>query len=233
MKELLTMQSNKGFTLIELLVGMVLSLLLVAAGATVYLSSKKTNAVNQNILNIQNDGQLALQVLKNDIRLAGWTKNDLQSQSMATPLGAGFQDGGGTASDTLAIQYEGDSDCNGTAVTNTVINVYSLNAGTLMCNGQPMIDGVESFQVLYGYSGAGGGVKYVTADNVADPTAVESVRFAILLRSERAVPDGPASRDYTVLDQQLTGYTDKKIRQVYTATVAILNRPHNLLEVGS
>lgn len=227
------MQNKKAFTLVELLVGIVLSLLLVAAAATVYLSSKKTNAVNQNILNIQNDGQLALQVLKNDIRNAGWTRNDLKSQSMATPLAAGYKDGGGTAPDTLAIQYEGDVDCNGTGVTNVVVNVYTLDAGTLRCNGQPMIDGVETFQVLYGYSGAGGGVKYVTADNVDDPTAVESIRFAILLRSERVVPDAPDSKDYTVLGQNFTGYTDKKIRQVYSATVAILNRPHNLSEVGS
>ncbi len=227
------MRYNKGFTIVELMVGLALSLLLVAAAATVYLSSKKTNAVNQNILNIQNDGQLALQVLKNDIRHAGWTRNDLQSQSMATPLAAGFKDGGGAASDTLAIQYEGDFDCNGTAVTNVVINTYSLNGNTLMCNGQPMIDGVESFQVLYGYSGAGGGVKYVTADNISDPTAVESVRFGVLLRSEKSIPDAPASKDYVVLDQNLTGFTDKKIRQVYSATVAILNRPHNLSEIGS
>lgn len=227
------MQNNKAFTLVELLVGIVLSLLLVAAAATVYLSSKKTNAVNQNILNIQNDGQLALQVLKSDIRNAGWTRNDLKSQSMPTPLATGYKDGGGTAPDTLAIQYEGDVDCNGTAVTDVVVNVYTLNGDALTCNGQPMIDGVETFQVLYGYSGAGGGVKYVTADNVGDPTAVESIRFALLLRSERVVPEGPASKDYTVLGQSFAGYTDKKIRQVYSATVAILNRPQNLSEVGS
>ena len=47
------MRYNKGFTIVELMVGLALSLLLVAAAATVYLSSKKTNAVNQNILNIQ------------------------------------------------------------------------------------------------------------------------------------------------------------------------------------
>ncbi|PXF62973.1 PilW family protein [Kangiella spongicola] len=228
------MQKNKGFTIIELMIGVVLSLLLIAAAATVYLSSKKTNAVNQNILNIQNDGQLALQILKNDIRLAGWTKNNLQSQSMATPLAAGFADGGGTASDTLAIQYEGDTDCNGTAVSSgIVVNTYSVVGETLMCNNAPIIDGIESFQVLYGYSGNGGGVKYVIADDVADQTAVESIRFALLLRSDKAVPDGPSSRDYVVLDQNLTGFTDKKIRQVYSATAVILNRPHNLMEVGS
>lgn len=227
------MQNNKGFTLIELMVGMVLSLLLIAAAATVYLSSKKTNAVNQNILNIQNDGQLALQILKNDIRRAGWTRNNLQSQSMATPLAAGFADGGGAASDTLAIQYEGDTDCNGTATSGTVINTYSVVGETLMCNKAPIIDGIESFQVLYGYSGDGGGVKYVIASDVTDQTAVESIRFALLLRSDKAVPDGPSSRDYAVLDQNLTGFTDKKIRQVYSATAVILNRPHNLMDVGS
>ena len=227
------MQNNKGFTLIELMVGMVLSLLLIAAAATVYLSSKKTNAVNQNILNIQNDGQLALQVLKNDIRSAGCTKNNLQSQSMATPLGAGFADGGGSSSDTLSIQYEGDFDCNGAGTSGTVVNTYSVVGESLECNGEPIIDGIESFQVLYGYSGAGGGVKYVIADDVTDTTAVESIRFALLLRSDKAVPDGPSSRDYEVLDQTLTGFTDKKIRQVYSATAVILNRPHSLMDVGS
>lgn len=227
------MKKNNGFTLIELMIGIVLSLLLIAAAATVYLSSKKTNAVNQNILNIQNDGQLALQVLKNDIRTAGWTRNNLQSQSMATPLGAGYAEGGGTSPDTLAIQYEGDVDCNGAAVADIVLNVYSLNGDVLQCNGEPIISDVETFQVLYGYSGAGGGIKYVTADNITDPTAVESVRFAMLLRSEKSIPDGPASKDYSILGQDFSGFTDKKIRQVYSATAVILNRPHNLSEIGS
>lgn len=229
----INMQKKSGFTLVELMVGMVLSLIIIAAAGTVYLSSKKTNSVNQNIVNLQSDAQFALKNLREDIRSAGWTIADLSEQALPSPLGTGFADGGTGASDTLAIQYEGTADCNGAAPTSgsLITNTYDVVDGSLRCNGQPLADNVDSFQVLYGYGPSESDFNYVKASEIADPSLVHSIRFAVLMSSRYSSPDAPASASYDVLGETLS-FSDKKIRRMYSGTAVVLNRPASLIALG-
>lgn len=216
----------KAFTLVELMVGIVLSLIVLGATITVYLSSKQTNTLNQGIINIQNDGQLAVQVLKDNIRNAGWARPESLSYTLGSPIVRDQSaDAGAEGSDTLAVQFEGDFDCNGIAVTtDPVINVFTVTNGNLTCNGQPIISNVDSFQVQYAVDN-GNGLELVTIDNVADVSKIRSIRMAFSISSDDPVPNGNPSRTIQLLDVQLPEFTDQRARQVYDLTVAVLNTP--------
>lgn len=61
-----------GFSLVELMVGMVLALLLAAVIVTVFSRASKTSSVTQTINEIQEQGRVALDMLQQDVRLAGY-----------------------------------------------------------------------------------------------------------------------------------------------------------------
>lgn len=216
----------KAFTLVELMVGLVLSLIVIGATITVYLSSKQTNTLNQGIINIQNDGQLALQVLKDNVRNAGWARADSLSYTLGAPIDRDkSSNAGAEGSDVLAVQYEGDFDCTGAAVTaDPVVNIFTVTNGNLTCNGQPIINNVDSFQVLYGIQ-TGAGIEYVTLDNVTNSSAVQSIKLAFSVSSDDPVPNGNPSRQIQLLDVSLSEFTDKKARQIYNMTIAVMNAP--------
>lgn len=226
MKLKISLNKVKAFTIVELMVGMVLALIVVAATITVYLSSKQTNSLNQSIINIQNDGQLALQVLKGNLRRAGWARIDSLSYTLAAPIvREQSSNAGSDGSDILAIQYEGDVDCNGDTVSDDpVINVFTVEDGSLVCNGKPIISNVDSFQVLYGVESVNG-LEYVALDNVVDISAIRSIKTAFSISSEEPVPNGNPNKVLQLLDVTLPAFTDKRARQVYSLTVAVLNTP--------
>ena len=101
-------------------------------------------------------------------------------------------------------------------------------------NNQPVVEGVEDFQVLYGVDADGDGQpnQYLRASDVPNlqRESIVSIRYAVLLRS--ADPMGGAmrgssasTRRYTVLDAPLHGpYTDNRLREVFQSTVELRNR---------
>lgn len=63
---------RNGFTLVELMIAIVLGLLLTAVVAEVYLNSKKTYRVSDNLSRVQENGRYFLEELGRDIRMAGY-----------------------------------------------------------------------------------------------------------------------------------------------------------------
>jgi type IV pilus assembly protein PilW len=61
-----------GFSLIELMIGMLLALLLAAVIVTVFSRASKTSSVTQTVNEIQEQGRVALDMLQQDVRLAGY-----------------------------------------------------------------------------------------------------------------------------------------------------------------
>ncbi len=108
--------------------------------------------------------------------------------------------------------------------------LFEAITDTSQANGfqyQELVPGVESMQVLYGVDLTGSQVpsEYVTATNVADWSSVVSVRIALLLRSDLgAVPLPAAAPTYNLLGTTITVPRDTRLRQVFTATIAIRNR---------
>lgn len=63
---------NNGFSLVELMIAMVLGLFLVAGVGTVYLSAKKTFAVNEQVSGLDENARVALRTLTQHIEHAGY-----------------------------------------------------------------------------------------------------------------------------------------------------------------
>ncbi|MDH6594102.1 type IV pilus assembly protein PilW [Variovorax sp. TBS-050B] len=111
-----------------------------------------------------------------------------------------------------------------------ITSEFSVMNGTLRCKGsggkaaQPIIDGVERFDVLYGIAGAGGGepvVRYVAANGVTDFAGVRTVRVCLQLAgSSRANPNA----SYTDCDGKVQTGSDGRLRRVYTAVFALRNQ---------
>ncbi len=66
-------QNNEsGFSLVELMVAMVISLILIGAAAGIYLTSKKSYNLQEDLGRIQENARFALEFIKYDIRMAGY-----------------------------------------------------------------------------------------------------------------------------------------------------------------
>lgn len=61
-----------GFTLIELMAGVMISVIVVAAGYTVMTSSVKASAVNDQTTQMQQNARIAMDLLSRDIKMAGF-----------------------------------------------------------------------------------------------------------------------------------------------------------------
>ncbi|MBW8717654.1 MAG: PilW family protein [Variovorax paradoxus] len=104
---------------------------------------------------------------------------------------------------------------------------YVVN-GALRCKGsghttpQPIIDGVERFDVMYGIGDAGTErvVRYVAATNVASFDQVRTVRVCLQLAgTSRSNPGG----SYVDCDGSSRTSSDGRLRRVYTAVFALRN----------
>ncbi len=177
-------------------------------------------------------------------------------------------------SDTLVLRHGAaglpTSDCSGllpgdpgysadqNPVTNglTTLNQYDIrdtgrlnNRGNpifaLFCNGNELVEGIESMQVLYGVDTdipfdtrdsianeyvISSAVPDLDADGDADWSRVVSLRIALLANSVDERTSAPSPRTFNLLDFPVGSYdgnsampTDRKIRRVYTTTVLIRN----------
>ena len=92
-------------------------------------------------------------------------------------------------------------------------------------SGDPMLEGVENLQILYGEDTDDDGAAnvYVKASGVTDWNKVISIRFAVLVRSIQPARTAPASETYPLLDTSVNT-DDRYLRQVFTDTVTIRNR---------
>lgn len=104
----------------------------------------------------------------------------------------------------------------------------TLNTSTgAMTHGQPLIEGVESMQVLYGMDSTGNRAvdAYLPADQVADWRQVVSVRIALLFAGDATDADS-ASGDgsFDLLGTTIQVPNDGRPRYVSTMTIALRNR---------
>lgn len=92
-------------------------------------------------------------------------------------------------------------------------------------SGQPMLEGVENLQILYGEdtNDDGAADTYVRAGSVTDWNKVVSIRFAVLVRSIQPAKPQAVSVQYPLLDTSVTK-DDRFLHQVFTDTVTIRNR---------
>ena len=250
-------KQQRGLSLVELLIAMALGLLLTVGALQMMLSSQGLYRTTDSLSRIQESGRFALDFLAKDIRMAGYNTEYLVAL-YNEPCGASFtsctEDGGGATSDRIGIMLEPSRsvDCLGNAVADDVVNVYYLKAvngiSSLYCRGlnpisntwnsgeQPLVDGVENMQILYGIkkvnnikgSEEEGALEYietyVPASPTLDFTSVATVRIALLVNNGQVNGNGDkASRSFTLLNAPQQDFDDKHQRQVYTSTISINN----------
>jgi type IV pilus assembly protein PilW len=110
-----------------------------------------------------------------------------------------------------------------------ITSEFSVTNDVLKCKGsgnttpQPIVDGVERFDLMYGVGAVAGSeqvVRYVTADDVASFNLVRTVRVCLQLAgSSRSNPNG----SYTDCDGASQTGSDGRLRRVYTAVFALRN----------
>jgi type IV pilus assembly protein PilW len=240
-------RSQCGLTLIELMIALLISSILMFGVGTIYVSSKRGYNIQDNLARQQENSRFSVELLVHDLRMAGYPKRYVSS-----PIVTGSTaDGGGTANDTVTVEYLGNTDCLGQntpanscsadPTQRCAINTYSIkhDAGTntdnLYCQGngganaEIIADNVTNMQVLYGIdtdtNGDGIANKYVTWPSAsADPSKIVNVRFALLTQTPNEVKKAQTTKIYSLLDQKITINNDRHFHRVYMNTVQLRNQ---------
>ena len=158
-------------------------------------------------------------------------------------------DGGGADSDQITVTYESDKDCldqdtfvaGEEADNHFAINHYFIESGRLMCAGNgnlhpttgtqipvPLVEGVESMQILYGENTDGdpnSANVYVQAGEVSNPGNIVSVRIALRFHSREHVRQSVDNNQYALLDATpfIPASSDKRMRREVTTTIYLRN----------
>lgn len=106
-------------------------------------------------------------------------------------------------------------------------NEFVLYRKSGVAAAEPVIDGVESMQILYGEDTAGNDQiadTYVTASAVSDWDNVVSVRVGLLMRTVDEFGVDEDQRTYDVNGTTINPTDDRRRRRVFTTTVQIRNR---------
>ena len=268
---------QRGFTLVELMIALLLGLLITLVLTQVFSVSKQTGRVQYGLTRVQEDGRLAMNLVSNQIRKTGYRAPVWNEPLMGYyPLTGASVDGASGANDTLQIMYADNIDCLGAlnvnidpetsepgtlykrvtfAVDNAENLVWTCEYGasptalTAQYSNQVIIDGVESFQVLYGvdtdFPPDFSVNTWTTAATINPKNAVclqsqylceaesllnsmqQGVPVAIKVGMLVASPDNAAADNsgsaFTVLDVPVAAASDQKLRKLFTTTVAFRN----------
>lgn len=270
-------ERENGFTLVELLVAMALGLMIMLIMTQVFGSMKLSYRAQEGLARVQEDGRIAMHFVAREVRKSGFRapvwNEPLQGYH---PLTAASVEGNNGADDTLQIMYQDNVDCLG--VLNTSIDPETTEARALykritfsvaqqmlrwtceygatplaltaQLTNQNIIDGVESFQVLYGidtdFPPDFSVNSWTTADNITIQSTVclqssflceteglinamqAGVPLAVTIGMLVASPGNAGSvqeeqQTFNVLGVSVPAAADQRLRKLFTSTVTIRN----------
>ncbi len=167
----------------------------------------------------------------------------------------GIIDRDSSGSDELVITRQHTRDCRGyslgysVATEFPVVNQYYVEDETLRCRGFDLrvlrgqkvatghnrhnsialLQGVVSFQVLYGLGDANTGQvnRYVTASELSDPMQVVVLRMAVLLRSPETI-NVSNTHDFIILDNSAIQPSGNHIYRQFETSVTLRNARYQL-----
>lgn len=239
---------SKGFSIVEFLVAGVLGLLLLGGVIQLFLGSNRNYTMQDELATIQENGRFTLMFMQRQLEQAGWfVDSNLQStNALPVDLNTSLD----ATNDTIVITYStaingiDNIDCNGSAVASgNIVNTFSVVGDDLMCQGnggaaaQPLIDGVDRFQILYGVESDGAcpdGVvnNYLNRNDVVNAglqDKVVAVRIGLLLRSQGNVLPEPESKEFTVLNLTYNSPSDQFIRRLFQETIFMPNAAYRAI----
>lgn len=229
-----------GFTIVEIMVAITLSMILIAGVIQVYLSSKESFRVQNELARLQENQRIALEFLQNNIREAGFKLHDaprIQNRITVT------NNANGGTNDEITVSFTSAADCLGDPTPNGIAtNRFFVQNQQLMCDGngnepggaQPIADGIESMQILVGENTnfANDTPQVLTADRYVNSAAlgsmvnVVSIRIALLTRTLGPIKKQAVNETFTILDTQVNlngNNADRFKRQVVTTTIPLRN----------
>lgn len=248
---------QRGFTLVEIMVAMTIGLLMMAGIFQISQANKQSSRLQRNMGFVQENIRMAMELLGRDIRMAGHYTDNNPAARILSPIepfldvadptedtdAAITADGGGANNDQITLTYESNLDCLARATpaapvengNRFAINHYFINSERLMCRGnavgstaQPLIEGVESMQILYGENTDGdprSANRYVRPEQIDNMSNVVSVRIALLFHSREAVRSTADPHQYALLDAEAStpAVGDRRLRREITTTIFLRN----------
>lgn len=160
------------------------------------------------------------------------------------------ENGAGNASDRIALWLDPppndgtETDCTGSVIEaeQDIANVYYVaetadDVFSLVCRGydvgdgswvasaQPLIDGIDRLQILYGLIEGGRINQYVSADRVPEWHQVGAVRVSLLVSTGQETGSSDEKvREFLLLDAEPLVVEDRHERKTFSTTVAIHNQ---------
>ncbi len=180
---------QKGLSLLELLVALMLGIFILATLIGLFVNSKISYRLNENLARLQENARFAVSFMSRDIRMTDYkacATSDRRDDAIA-----GGNDTGLNGSDTVTILWQ-SNDCGvATAIVTTTYSIQTGSSGgpSLFRNDgavdQELVEGIENLQILYGEDTDGDLVAdyYVDAASVADMAQAISVRLRVVART--------------------------------------------------
>ena len=244
-------QGDTGMTLLELVITMTLSAFLILGLIQIASAASSSTQLQRNQAQIQEHARLAANTLTGAIRQTGYSPEPWSEAYAPMGLAENSLDNVSISSDRLAVRSWSDLNCFNNInpdrdssgnplfyIREFVFDLNSENGLTQQCRYGPsltefttqvrrqgFIQGVESFQILYGRDSDGDGSieAWVKAGQWSDPQHILGIRFGLLLSSQDAVTKA-VSKNYAVLDSTASKRADGKLRRVVVFTAAIKGR---------
>lgn len=234
---------QRGLTLVEIMVAMAISLVLLAGIIQIFLGSKQAYRVQDGLARLQENGRFAMEFMGRSIREASYTDISVNPALKYTLFNGTAITGTDGTPDTITVSFDSTTDCLGedTATASVpggnvprAVNRFFLNNNDLKCQTlnsltlqtQPLIEGVEDMQILYGVAnGDQNANRYVVAPAAGSPdwANVVSARVCLLLRStEDNLVDQPLN--YQDCNGDPKTAPDRRLRRAFTATINLRNR---------
>ncbi len=247
-----------GLGLVELMVALVVSTFLLGGLIQIFIASKMSYRMLDGYSRLQENGRFAVDVLSKNIRLAGYRSDVSSNEETVFPIttngiiyGSDGQviigsDGAVGSSDSITFRHQGSEDgliedCLGGDVDegDTVSITFSHDPvdNELQCDvdggtPQPLVDGVENMQILYGIDTSVPQDRFANVFLPAGPglswNNVVSVRIALLMNTVGSVSTQDDSKSYTLLSGvngvNVAAATDHFRRHRFVTTINLRNR---------
>ncbi|WP_167506011.1 PilW family protein [Desulfosediminicola flagellatus] len=237
-------RSSNGFTLVELLVTMAISMVIVAAIFSTYLSQQKTQLAQHQVVEMQQNLRALMTFLSSEIRLAGYDPDSVDNIGIIEATkntirftwdsdGNGITSGSGDNEKEEDIEYgfavaddadgDGQADSGAASFCRRRANVDSSDTGF-----ESLADNIVAVEFLYVMEDTNSNSIY-DPETTLSPAASEfddirAVTISLLARAGRADSDFLNTFSYTTASGVILGpYNDNYRRRMLVTKVKLRN----------